>query len=301
MPSNSIPAPYKFSRPRGGTGPRLKLANAGQGVKFSQSSLAAKPQGHLHNDVSPPASTTLLGQTTEADARMVTLIARTVFDLLGERNVTPIRKKTTVISTEVKEPADRTRRPRRTMLAVSFREFGLRVANVVQGQVRPMMNELIGIMKDTDVVKITGPSIAEVNAFENETGAGPKLKPMRLYLDGKMKHPWNADLAEQFVSQFMSKFAVDENDEDDIWDLFKQRFLNLKRKVSERKLKEDEDEVGALQRVANKDKARLEGQRPNTRRGTVSESAFRLIIRLTFFLALSRPGCHCGREPEESR
>ena len=175
------------------------------------------------------------------------------------------------------------------------------VANVVQGEVRTMMNELIGIMKDVDMVKIPGPSITEVKAFEDETGAGPKLKPMRLYFNGTMKHPWNADLAEQFVSHFMSKFAVDENDEDDIWSLFKQRFLNLKRKVSERKLKQDEDEVGALQRVANKDKARLEGQRPNTRRGTVSQSAFQLIIRLTFFLALSRTGCHCGREREECR
>ena len=74
----------------------------------------------MHNDVSPPASTTLLGQTTEANARMVTLIARTVFDLLGEHNVTLIQKKTAVILTKVKEPADRTRRPRRTMLVVRF-------------------------------------------------------------------------------------------------------------------------------------------------------------------------------------
>lgn len=91
-----------------------------------------------------------------------------------------------------------------------------------------MMNELISIMKDVDVVKIPGPSIAEVKAFEDETGARPKLKPMRLYFNGTMKHPWNADLAEQFVSRFMSKSAMDQNDEDDIWSLFQQHFLNLK-------------------------------------------------------------------------
>jgi hypothetical protein len=164
-----------------------------------------------------------------------------------------------------------------------------------------MMNELIGSMKDVDMVKIPRPSITEVKAFEDETGAGPKLKLMRLYFNGTMKHPWNADLAEQFLSHFMSKFAMEENDEDDIWSLFKQCFSNLKQKVSERKLKQDEDKVGALQRVVNKDKARLEGQRPDTRRGTVSQDAFQLIIRLTFFLALSRMGCHCGRELEESR
>jgi hypothetical protein len=151
------------------------------------------------------------------------------------------------------------------------------------------------------MVKISGPSITEVKAFEDETGAGPKLKLMQLYCNGTMKHLWNANLAERFVSHFMSKFAMDENDKDDIWSLFKQHFSNLKQKVSERKLKQDEDEVGALQRGASKDKARLEGQRPNTRCGMVSQSAFQLIIRLTFFLALSRTGCHCRRELEESR
>ena len=173
------------------------------------------------------------------------------------------------------------------MLAVSFSEFGLSVADVEQGEVRTMMNDFIGIMKDEDIVRIPKVSIGEVKAFEDETGAGPKLKPMRLYFDSTMKHPWNADLAEQFVSHFQSRAAVDENDEDDIWDLFKQRFLNLKRRISERKLKDNEDEVGALQRVVNKQKERLDGQRPNTRRGTVSQQVFWLIFGLTYFLLSS--------------
>lgn len=137
-----------------------------------------------------------------------------------------------------------------------------------------MMNDLIGIMHDVDIVKIPQPSIDDVTSFADELGPGPRLKPMRLYFDGSSKHPWNVDLAEQFYEYFRSKAAVDDHDEDDIWDLFGQRFLNLKRKISQRKPREDEDEVQVGQRVMHRKKATLDSQRPNTRRGTVSQHTF---------------------------
>jgi hypothetical protein len=137
-----------------------------------------------------------------------------------------------------------------------------------------MTNNLIGIMRDTDIVKVSHPSIDEVTAFAEERGPGPQLNPMRLNFEGKIKDPWNADLAEQFHNHFMSTNAVDSQDEADIWDLFEQRFLNLKRRIRERKPKEDEDEIQTLQRVIKKKREILVHQRPHTRRGTVSRHLF---------------------------
>src|SRR5271155_5630730 len=56
-------------------------------------------------------------------------------------------------------------------------------------------------------------------------------------------------------------------------------------KLEAKNKKNSEDEVGALQRVVNKQKERLDGQRPNTRCRMVSQQVFCLIIRLTFSLA----------------
>lgn len=61
---------------------------------------------------------------------MVALVARTVFDLLGERSA-PGHKIKPVISTKVKEPANRTRRPRRVILAVSLQRRGKNVVNIL--------------------------------------------------------------------------------------------------------------------------------------------------------------------------
>jgi hypothetical protein len=132
------------------------------------------------------------------------------------------------------------------------------------------MNDLIGILKDVDILEVSQPSIDEVTLFADEEGPGPKLKPMRLYFDGTFDHPWNQDLAEQFQIYFKAKNRVDEEDMIEIWDLFKQRFLNLRRKVAESRPKGDEDEIQVMQRVTKARKERKNRQRPNTRRGTVS-------------------------------
>ena len=136
-----------------------------------------------------------------------------------------------------------------------------------------MMNDLMDIKNDRDVIKMPKPSSNEINSFLEE-GPRPKLKPMRLHFNGKVKHPWNLDLAEQFVGHFMSRAAVDRNDEDNIWTLFEQRFLNLKRKVKEREPKDDEDEIQVLQQVVKRRKVVLSSQRPNTRCGMVSPHTF---------------------------
>jgi hypothetical protein len=81
----------------------------------------------LHNHhMESSASATASVPQTEADVRMVALVARTVFDLLGERSA-PGHKIKPVTSTKVKEPANRTRRPRRVILAVSLQRRGERM------------------------------------------------------------------------------------------------------------------------------------------------------------------------------
>ena len=69
---------------------------------------------------------------------------------------------------------------------------------IVQREVHLKMNHLICIMHNVDIVHIPQPSTDEVTSFANELGPGPKLKPMQLYFNESSKHPWNADLAEQF-------------------------------------------------------------------------------------------------------
>lgn len=113
MPPNAIPAPYKFSRPRGGDGPCLKFSN----VAPNRSHIAAEPQSPPQSHAHLPLSAA--PQTEE----MVALVARTVFDLLDKRNIAP-RRTNPVVSTKVKAPVVKTRHPRRTILAVSVQKSG---------------------------------------------------------------------------------------------------------------------------------------------------------------------------------
>jgi hypothetical protein len=89
-----------------------------------------------------------------------------------------------------------------------------------------------------------------------------------------VKHPWNADLAEQFHDHFISTNIIDSKDEIDVWNLFEQCFVNLRCKVAERKLRDDKDEIQVTQWVMNKKKERLSVQRPHTRHGTVGQQLF---------------------------
>ena len=132
------------------------------------------------------------------------------------------------------------------------------------------MNDLIGIMRDVDILNVWQPSTDEVTLFANEQGRGPKLKPMRLYFDGNVRHAWNVDLAKQFQVYFKSRNTVDEQDEIEIQGLFEQCFLNLRRKVTEGKPRGEEDEIQVMQWVKKRREERRDHQRPNTRRGTVS-------------------------------
>jgi len=133
------------------------------------------------------------------------------------------------------------------------------------------MNALLVIQKDTDIIHKTPPSTEEIEAFEEETGDGPELNPMRLCFDVKITHCWNNDLAEQFVEWFMRSHDVDESQESLLHELFTNRFISLKRQYNEWRIKEGEDAVQRADRVKEKRRKGRRMQRKDTRRNNVSE------------------------------
>jgi len=133
------------------------------------------------------------------------------------------------------------------------------------------MNVLLEIKKDTDIVYKTPPSTEEIEAFEEERGDGPELNPMRLFLGAKITHCWNNDLAEQFVERFMHRHEVEEGEETLLYELFANRFIALKRRYNEWRIKKGEDAVQRAERVKEKHKRERGMQRKDTRRNSVSE------------------------------
>ena len=146
------------------------------------------------------------------------------------------------------------------------------------------MNNLLDIQKDKDIVRKMPPSIEEVEAFAEETGPGPELVTMRLSFDVPARHAWNADLAEQFVGEFMKHRKIESDEETLVYELFTARFNSLKQRYNEWQLKMGEDTVQHAQRVKEMHKEERRMRRRDTRRNNVSYiSILRNTRRLTFF------------------
>jgi hypothetical protein len=148
------------------------------------------------------------------------------------------------------------------------------------------MNTLLEIQKDKDIVRKTPPSIEEVEAFAEEVGPGSGLAPMRLSFDVPAKHAWNADLAEQFVGEFMKNRKVESDEEPLVYELFAARFTSLKRRYNEWQLKRGEDTVQRAQRVKEMHKEERRMRRRDTRRNNVSYISILRNRRLTFWIQL---------------
>lgn len=90
------------------------------------------------------------------------------------------------------------------------------------------MNIILDIQKDKDIVQKTSPSIEEVKAFAEETGPGPELGSMHFSFDVPEKHAWKADLAEQFIGEFMKHWKIKSDEELLVYELFTTRLNSLK-------------------------------------------------------------------------
>ena len=132
------------------------------------------------------------------------------------------------------------------------------------------MNILLEINKDKDIILKILPSEREVEAFAEERGPGPILKPMHLCFDITAKHAWNMDLAEQFVEHFMSNCKIDRAEEQLVYELFTVHFGSLKRQYSEWRMKSGEDAVQCALRVKDRHAVERRMRRRDTRRNNVS-------------------------------
>ena len=135
---------------------------------------------------------------------------------------------------------------------------------------RKDMNILLEIARDKDIVLKPPPSNEEVEAFAEETGRGPKLHPMRLCFNATVKHAWNADLAEQFVTNCRRFHKIREEEEPLLYELFEIRFSTLKRRYRQWQLRRGEDATQHAQRVQEMDKEDQKLRRRDTRRNNVS-------------------------------
>ena len=93
---------------------------------------------------------------------------------------------------------------------------------------------------------------------------------MRFCFNVTAKHPWNTDLAVQFVEQFMVNRGAEEAKEALVYELFMVRFGSLKRRYREWQFKRGEDTVQRAQRVKEMHKMERMMWRRDTRRNNVS-------------------------------
>ena len=126
--------------------------------------------------------------------------------------------------------------------------------------------------------------MTDVEAFADGEGPGPELVPMQLCFDVPAKHPWNTDLAEHFVGEFMKERKINSDEEPLVYELFTARFNSLKRRYSEWQLKGDEDPLQRTQRVKDMHTEERRLRRRDTRRNNVSYTSIHRNRRLTHIL-----------------
>lgn len=135
------------------------------------------------------------------------------------------------------------------------------------------MNTFLHIEQDNDIVTITAePPAGELLAFENDgIGKGPILDPMVPYWDN-LDSKWNDRLCELFIHHLKNDDALEvaSDDEPVITEMFHARLKRLKRERLENSLREDESEDEGRTRLKQAKLGKLERQRPNSRRATVS-------------------------------
>jgi hypothetical protein len=266
-----VPRPFRFSKPKGGAGPKLK----------AQPSRIPPGGGDINSEfdnpsgsANPPQPLNTLPNPLNLSLDALAALTNTVLGVIGQRDdlmASQIKRRRRITSEKIKQPTIRASKTRRKMLGAKCRRD---------------MNVLLDIEKDKDIIRKISPSNEEVEAFAEETGPGPKLNPMRLCFDVPAKHAWNTDLAEQFVKEFMKYHGIDSNEEPLIYELFEARFTSLKRRYREWQLKEGEDTVQRAKRVKEMEKEERRMRRRDTRRNNVSYISIHRNRRLTFWIQL---------------
>ncbi|KAF8817368.1 hypothetical protein BYT27DRAFT_7247260 [Phlegmacium glaucopus] len=240
--SSSVPPPYKFSKPKGGGGPRLQVKPSQVPPDTDSSSESDSPP-HAINTIPNPLN-------LPHDALVV--LTQTVLGVIRHKDILSTQKRRRKIkSRKIRQPTVRESGTSRKKLgAMCCKE----------------MNTLLEIKNDRSIVLKTPPSKKEIEDFAEERGPGPVLKPMCLSFNVSALHAWNIDLAEQFIGQLTRDHKIGEADKPLLYELFVQCFYSLKREYNKWKLKDGEDTVQHEQQV--KELKRLERgmRRKDTRR-----------------------------------
>lgn len=163
--------------------------------------------------------------------------------------------------------------------------------NFVQGKVRKEMNYLLGIKVDKDILQggFSPPQEALDLWEDDEQGKGPTLKHMKP--DWNNLHSlWNCRLEELFCAHFCQKMEiVDEDLEDDVRDMFRQRLARLLRLMKKDLPRPGETTDQTAARVHKTSAGMLARQRPNSRRREVSK-----IPAIVYLAEINRPeSCIC--------
>jgi hypothetical protein len=138
------------------------------------------------------------------------------------------------------------------------------------------------IEHDTGIKWRSQPSEEIVDDFAKGHGPDPGLVPMQLAFRYTKKAAWNKNLGEQFFDDFLeqegSKLRLQEDEWPLIYELFWQRFDNLKKEWKKWQKKDGEDDKDVHHRNSTINRMDLRVKRRNARRRQVSEYIF--ILRL---------------------
>src|ERR1700679_183168 len=148
------------------------------------------------------------------------------------------------------------------------------------------MNTLLRIEHDPDIQRCSQPSNEIVDDFAEGNRSDPALVPMQLAFRYKKKEAWNKCLGEQFFDDFLeregSNLRLQEDEWPLIYELFWQRFENLKKEWKKWQKKNGEDDKAVCLRNSTNNQLDLKSKRRNARRRHVSECVFILKKMLTY-------------------
>ena len=137
---------------------------------------------------------------------------------------------------------------------------------------------MLNIEHDSDIKWRPQPSKEIVHDFAKGNGADPALVPMQLAFTYSKKEPWNKCLGEQFFDDFLEreerKLFLQQDEWPVIYDLFWQRFENLKKEWKKWQKKDGEDDKEVHHRNSTNNRKELRAKRRHARRRHVSEYIF---------------------------
>ena len=133
---------------------------------------------------------------------------------------------------------------------------------LLQTTIRESMNRLMNITADAEIHKVDCATEEEVDEFEEGLIGGPKLNPMRPYLETGRCTKWNYELCELFVEHFQDEQEVEfpNSHREIIADMFLARLGRLSRTWRDRDLAPEmqKEKVRKMRELARRNTRRVD-------------------------------------------